>query len=109
MTVNTKGLSRIEKRKFWFDHINNLRNSGLGRKNYCNQHDLSLRNFENWEVKYRINTKKSGFIPVRIVSQIDNEVKPVLNLRIGQRYTVEITDNFNPDTLDRLLKTLEQY
>ena len=39
----------------------------------------------------------------------DNESKgTALSLRIGQRYRIEVGDGFNPVTLDRLIRALQQ-
>ena len=102
---------REEKQQFWKGHIERWEGSGLSRREYCSRQELKLRNFTYWKSKLDRVKELEGFMRVRMRPEVkeDNESKgTALSLRIGQRYRIEVGDGFNPVTLDRLIRALQQ-
>jgi len=100
-----------ERRKYWKEHIERWCNSGMTQKDYCQENGLKWSTFHYW--KQRLQEKPS---PLSIV-QVSLEPLGVsrdmhdwhgLVLLIGDRYKVQVGDEFNPATLARLVQTLGQ-
>ena len=80
----------IENIDFWQRHIEQLKTSGLSRKQYCREKDVNYDRFGYW--LKRIIESTSGFVPVKLKSSetpARQSVLCTLELRGG---TVKVHD-----------------
>jgi hypothetical protein len=109
LTDQTEATPKGRRRQFE-EHVRRWRSSGLTQAEYCRRNDLKWSTFNYWrkrlatsaavtlvQVPVGFNRNGSGYHPCQ-----------ELTLVLGDRYKVEIGDNFNPCTLARLVDTLGQ-
>lgn len=99
-----------ERHKFWQPHIEAWEHSGITQSDYCRNNRLSIKVFGYW--KRKLCSKRRGavsFVPVSIKRQYPahGDTSASLRLVIGNGYGIDIGDGFNPDTLRRLINTLD--
>ncbi len=102
-----------EKRRYWKDHIDSWKASGLKQSQYCRQHDLKLHQFVYWRKKYLPRTE----VPISLVrvpipedkcrSMVPSAPKP-LRLVVGDDRRIEVERGFDPIALQQLVHTLER-
>jgi hypothetical protein len=108
MTNKTKRQSKELAHQFWGEQVKAWRISGVTQAQYCREHDLGLKSFGFWKGKLSLSSSKPVFHQVRIVPEQNNESGSLfLNLHVSSKYRIEVQDNFNPLTLQKLLKVLE--
>ena len=98
-----------QRRKFWENHLRAWQASGLSQAGYCREHGLSDKSFVYW---------KKRLVPARVaVSLVEvprYQAAPMLcasrplRLMLGNRYGIEIEQGFDEQTLERLLRVLEE-
>ena len=107
----TKKGTLSAKRKFWRNHLNNWRESGLSLKEYCRRHDLSYRRSLYWKKKYPTRLPSVANV---VEIKVDHPPAPVrdtfrssLSLVFRAGYRLEIEPGFDRGTLKEIIKTLE--
>jgi hypothetical protein len=102
-------LSTAQAHQFWAEHLQAWHVSGLTQAQYCRQHDLNQKAFDYRKRKLKPPSPKTVFHPIRIRPEEDYDNRlSSLRLLVGHGYRIEVGDHFNPDTLHRLIKTLER-
>ena len=112
MKNKTKQNNRSLNQRHWQAHVKAQRQSGLNRTEYCKQHKLSYHALSYWHKKlYQPSSKKSTLVPVPFHNMaLTSSVQPdssALKIILPGNLSVEVSDNFSPTTLVRLLATLE--
>lgn len=98
-----------QRRRFWEDHLRAWQTSGSSQAGYCREHGLSDKSFLYW--KKRLNSARVAVSLVEVPRlEALRTVSPSrpLRLMIGNRYGIEIERGFDEQTLDRLLRVLEE-
>jgi hypothetical protein len=109
MTNEAKRQSKGNVPQFWKEHIQAWQASGLSQSQYCRQEALSLKTFTYRKRTLSPSSPQALFHPVRIRPEEDyGSTGRSLSLIIGHRYRIEVGDGFNPDTLHKLIETLER-
>jgi hypothetical protein len=111
MEKQTREEKNRKKAEYWRSHIEVWRKSGLSQIDYCRNNNLSRCRFTYWKCKDDKQSKPMTFIPVlHKPSKIPRTVKNTAPLKVlmGDRYRIEIGDGFTPETLSRLMYTLER-
>ncbi len=104
--MKTKFQRRLE---FWKGHIAGLSKSGLSRKAYCQQNDLSISTFQYWRAKLKpasttVEHRSESNKPwVTLQVADDPTCENGVRLRIG-RVTIEVDPGFNRDLLAEVIK-----
>ena len=82
----------IETNDFWQNHYDTLRVSGLSRKDYCCQNELSYDRFGYWiSKKNKIN--KTKLIPVQLKPEnTNNQMKILATLSLKNNRQLKIHD-----------------
>ena len=99
-------------RKIWRAHIAAWQKSGLTRAEYCRQHNLSHHSLRYWQKKDEQPSQAAlTFVPVSLAIS-SKRVNPrecisSLKVEVGNRFRVEVTNDFSSATLIRLITTLE--
>ena len=107
-----KELSRKEtarSNRTWQAHMKAWRHSGLTGKEYCRQYQLSYYAFIYWKKKLcSLPSTAVELVPVPARVHHANSGNAI-KVEVGDRFKVEIPDDFVPDTLSRVIATLEAY
>jgi hypothetical protein len=106
-------VERSAKEKFWQGHIAGWKASGHSQQVYCRNNNLAVATFGYWRRKLQVEkSDKPRFYPLAVtapsktvhLSKGENAIRLVLD---GNRFSIEIGDNFSPSTLQRLILALE--
>ena len=101
--------TRQERLEFWKGHIAGLSKSGLSRRAYCQQNDLSISTFDYWRMKLKTPAtalhERSQSHDRWVTLQVADESTPDsgIRLRIG-RVTIEVDPGFNRELLAEVIK-----
>ena len=94
------------KREHWQAHMEAWHQSGQTRAAYCEQHGLKLTTFTYW--RHRLKTDSTS---VRLIQLPTGALRQpegtTLRVVVDGRFTIEVTDGFNPATLARILEVLQ--
>jgi hypothetical protein len=99
----------------WEFHVRALSESGLSRAEYCRRHNLSARALGYWQVKLRppepTEANPSQLVAVMIPAKDPArsfDAPASLHLLLPGNLSIAVGDHFSPQTLNRLLATLER-
>ena len=113
-------LNAIERGKFWTEVMERYEKSGLTRKEFCNQNNLSFSKFRNWRCrisrKHKVDKQVSfdnKFIPLVVTDPpISKEVMPShtidLKLDPSGNISLSIPSQFNLEYLSSLLRVIRR-
>ena len=111
MKATAHQIEQPVNRHQWLAHVKAQKKSGINRKEYCKQYDLSYHAMTYWTDKERTFPKiKTTLVPVPFKSTTvqSSRTKQVdLRINLSEKVSVEVGDNFSTSTLTRLLDTLE--
>jgi hypothetical protein len=101
------------KKKFWAQHIKKCEESGLSQIGYCKQHNLNKHTFGYWKTKINLENriKPQSLLPVLVTPEKNQSSSPShsgISLRVQERFILGFENQFNPDTLSRLIDLLEK-
>lgn len=108
----------LEKHRYWGAQIRAWERSGLTQAEFCRREKLGMRLFGSW--KRRLGGRRlpgeprAQFVAVAVCPERRETtalpVPPPTSLTVvtGTGYRVEVGDGFAPQTLARLLATLER-
>jgi hypothetical protein len=96
----------------WLAHVKAQKKSGLNRTEYCKQYNLSYHAMTYWTGKGRTTPAiKTTLVPVplrRDILQSSSRTEQVaLRIKLTEKISIEVGENFSTTTLTRLLDTLE--
>ena len=99
-------LTKGEKTAFWQEHIEKWEESGLTQAMYCREHGLNKNAF-TWRKRSLSGRVKPRItqIPTKTVTEITN-IQSSLDLTINDAIRLTIDQNFDPELLKKVLKTL---
>jgi hypothetical protein len=99
----------IQKQQFWKQHIEDCSSSGSSQTEYCRQHKLSAKSFTYWKRRFRHKDRSVTFVPLRVNPgiQIATCNSPALVL-CKDVYRIEIKEDFKPEVLGQVLRTLRE-
>jgi hypothetical protein len=100
-----------QRQRYWQEHIERWRSSGMTQKDYCRQNGLKWSTFQYWKQRLRQKSSAVSLVQVSlgpVGNSKDVQDWPGLVLLIGDRYKVQVGDEFKPATLARLVQTLGQ-
>jgi hypothetical protein len=110
MTQSTRIQNKRKARRFWEQHINRWKESGIKQTEYCRINGLSPKSFTYWKCKLKKEPETTTFFPITLKTSptLQNPIKhEALKLICNDKYRVEIGDDFSSTTLTRLIRTLE--
>jgi hypothetical protein len=97
-----------QRRKFWENHLRDWEASGLSQAGYCRKHGLSHKSFVYWKKRLMPAGVAVSLVEVpRFQSTSIVVPSRPLRLMFGNRYGIEIERGFDEQTLNRLLRVLE--
>jgi len=92
-----------EKRKTWEERIKGWKESGLSQAEYCRVHELRKYQFLYW--KKRITSESARLVEVPIQS-LPSICSPMLSVVVGGVYRIELSEGFDPASVEKLLRVL---
>jgi hypothetical protein len=101
------------KRRFWRQHIERWKRSGLKQSAYCRRHELKLHCFIYWRKKFRraapapVSLVEVRLPPVANEAIVTTGYRP-LRLVVSSSHFVELERDFDPVALRQLLHVLER-
>jgi hypothetical protein len=97
-----------DRRRQFEEHMRRWRSSGLSQAEYCRRNELKWSTFHYWRKRIQDSATAVSLVQVPISQNMSCHTGQELTLNLGDRYRVEIGDNFNPTTLAKLVDTLER-
>ena len=98
--------SKQSKLTFWQEHVTRLEQSGLSRREYCHNENLSYWSLRDWQKKLNSSVEKPLVkVPVK-VKHHQYSTGQCLELLISDRLKIKVPENFNPEHLRRLIRVL---
>ena len=97
-----------DRRSQFEEHMRRWRDSGLTQAEYCRRNELKWSTFHYWRKRLQDETNAVTLVQVPVCKNIGCSSGRELTLLLGDRYKVDIGDNFNPSTLAKLVDTLER-
>ncbi len=106
--ISSADSKKLQKRKFWQDHVKAWKGSGLSQAEYCRKQELKAHKLCYWVNKKSAKSDR----PLALV-EVPTQKIPVysgapLKLSIDDRYQVEIADHFSQTTLEQVLQILRR-
>ena len=98
-----------ERRSYWHDQFESWEKSGIPQSEYCRQNNIDIHLFSKWKNKLSKNNELKGNKFVQIPQKKTNELsKPSeIELAIKDQYKIKVANNFDPETLKKLVSTLK--
>lgn len=98
---------QTSKKEFWENHIALYRESGYSQKAYCREQNISYWSFNSWKRKLEKEKDRDKIIeiPLAKVQSLTSEFKS-FEIFLTEKITIRIPDNFNPETLKRIIQTV---
>ena len=104
--MTTQYRNRKEKQDFWKTHIESWQQSNLSQAEYCRRNNLSIKSFGYRKRRILRSPEQSlSFVPVTIQAEPVTTFSLQLVLLNGLK--IEVTDDFNPVLLKKLIRTAE--
>ena len=114
MTRDQRAEALEAKRRFWRQHIERWKRSGLKQSSYCRRHELKLHCFTYWRKKFRraapapVSLVEVRLPPVATTEAIVATGHRPLKLVVSSSHFVEVERDFDPVALRQLLHVLER-
>ena len=123
-------IAQEEKERFWQEHIQGWRESGISQVDYCREHGLKETAFTYWKVKLTqdrsatpgrsavvSDTSSISLVPVGVKINVRPELSPKaltpqsvvlkpLVVVVDGHYRIEVSGDFESATLGKLVSTL---
>ena len=101
-----------KRQQFWQEHLKAWSLTELSQNEYCRQNNLKTNRFTYWKRKFHKENLPVEFIqipakPEQLTHLFCNK-KIFLRLTVDSRLTIEIPDDFTPNTLKQVLLTLKE-
>lgn len=101
------------REQFWRSHLDEWAPSGLNQAEYCRQNDLNIARFRYWKRRFSKGNLPVEFVqvptgPVKSTRLLKNTDAPSLRITIGSEFAIEVSDEFSPATLEKVLLTLKK-
>ncbi len=106
----SRGIRSAQKYRYWQEHLEHWRQSGLSQAEYCRQNGLTPRRWNYWKksIARKIPGAGVSFVPVQLSSSLPVPVtKSNLSLFTSNGYKVEVGIGFDPITLKQLILTVQ--
>jgi len=119
ITTTTTKRTRQEVQEEWRRHVISWKESGLSKRAYCTEHELSYQRFLHWSKEgvaepekvpqlrlVKLTTSSTPGAVATIPSR-DRGASYPYRVELPKGYSVALQDQFSAATLVRLLNTLE--
>ena len=113
--ISSRGIDgKNERTVFWRKHVEAWSREGSSQAEYCRRHKLKASAFGYWKRRLSQESAPAEFVEVRLreapgpVGQPTGSGPSTSNIKllIGDEFTIEVVDGFNPDSLRSLVGVL---
>jgi hypothetical protein len=109
MPKELSGQETVSSNKAWPAHIKAWGKSGLSGKEYCRQRQLSYYAFAYWKKKLGLRQPTATFFVPVPTNVHRGDTGSGLKIEVGNRFKIEVSDDFTARTLARVIAALEEY
>jgi hypothetical protein len=105
------GITEPEESKeaYWRRTLQQWRDSGLKACDFQRRNNLNKHAFIYWKLKLMGTEKRPTLVPVKMPTVARGAASPSrIRLRVGERFTVELTEGFDVQTLREVLAVLQE-
>ena len=109
----TETISRTQqlkqKRRFWKQHIDGWKKSGLTQAEYCRRLQLKAHQMAYWKKQFFRRQAKTEFVPVPITPLMATKLLPAtgkLHIILSNGLKVEVSPGFDPQLLCQVVVAL---
>ena len=110
------------KREFWFQHVEAWRKGRMAQSEYARKHNLSIKSFGYYRRRYfqekeqiASPAKNASLLPVTLIPDAITEARPTvpdvitpgISLVSPGGFRIELAVNFDPQSLQKVLRMLE--
>jgi hypothetical protein len=100
---------KTKKRRFWEEHLEQWKQSGLSQVEYCRIRDVNVKSFRYW--KQRVGRLGNAPVlvelpPFKSVPACASQTFAQLCLIVDRRYRIEIGKGFDSEDLERVVRVL---
>ena len=88
-----------QKQHYWQRHMQAWKESGNSQAGFCREHNLNIKTFTYWRRKL---SKRSATVTLVQMPPLSNTAAPI-KLIVNDRFAIEVSDGFGPDTLKQLV------
>ena len=109
MTEQLDSLSPGERTRFWEDHIQAWRGSGLSQTEYCRRNDLIRHRFWYW--RNRIEQPREAdvsFVPVALPAHPVGFSSQPVSVITPNGYRIELGKGSDPGLVGQLMRTIRE-
>lgn len=99
-----------EKYNYWKIHVENWEQTNLTQAEYCRRNNLSIKTFGYHKRKILgVSKEIQSFLPVAIQADPVRAIEPEPSLRLllQNGLKIEVEGDFNPGTLQKLIRAVE--
>jgi len=121
MVHNTKATrhTRKERQEEWRRHVEMWEESGLSKRAYCSEHELSYQRFLYWskenatkqaeapQLKLVKLTTSASHRDIGTVTSCDSRASYPFRVQFPKGYSIALQEQFSASSLVRLINTLE--
>jgi hypothetical protein len=97
-----------EKRRYWKQHLDTWRTSGLTQVEYCRRYDLSRFRFQYWKRRFQESASLPALIEVPFSSVMARRPHQALRLVVDDQYQIAVERDFDPVALTQLIGVLDR-
>jgi len=99
-----------KRRNNWNYHIKQWKLSGQIQAEYCRKHKLHEKSFHYWKKKLGFTSKLVSFVRLPVPKSLPEQknINSINSLKVllDNDIKIEISENFNPMTLKKVVETL---
>ncbi len=97
----------VAKRTKWKERIAGWEASGMSQAAFCRKKGIALHKFKYWRTKLT-PAKPAIFAEIPIIKESCTPgSRHTLLIRVGDRYGVEVSQDFSPDFLGQVIRVLD--
>jgi hypothetical protein len=106
----TKHLNPSMKRKFWENHVEEWKTSGLTQSEYCRQKSINRVSFGYWKKIIEQGNSALELVEVQLkaLPVFETPPCPEFCIVLDQHFRIEIAKGFNPDDLEQVVRVLRR-
>lgn len=103
------------KQKFWLEHFNAWRESGLSHNEYCLKQGINIKLFSSWKtrlykenpsLKTSISTNSPTFVSLSLAQEDHDSNESGISIQFANDLKISLAKNFDANTLSRAVSLI---
>jgi len=96
-----------EKIKFWEEKIGEWQQSGLSRKDFCEQNGLKITRLGYWVRRIGKLEQEESLVEVKVDHSLRKTAYNPVEVIVGSGYRINVSNGFNHKVFCQVVKALE--